>query len=209
HWPLLIFYYEIFDTIQVGLFPGALIILVSIFLSYLVKIWVENPLNNSFKSGKSALKAFSPVLVFLSFLLILVGVWYLRITQEESGIVIEGNSDCPGALVSIEEYSNPPFLDPIPSLTNLPEDIADGCMVKAGNSKVELCEFGETENYEHIVTLVGGSNSAHWLPSLKAFAEDEAIKLISVTKSGCRFTTDKDVKEDCYEWNQNVVQSIA
>lgn len=214
HWPLLIFYYEIFETTEVNLVNGLVIILLSILLSYLTSITIEKPINNSFKQNKNILKSFKPIIGMFIVLISLVGTWYFY-SENQSSIDMDliGSEDYPGAFVSFEEYSNPPAVEPIPSLSGISNDRAkpygDGCHVSPGDSEVTVCEYGDTENYNHTVALVGGSKSTHWLPSLETFAQEENIKILNMTKSGCRFTTSANVVEDCYEWNEDIVQTIV
>ena len=214
HWPLLIFYYELFETTNVNFAHGLTIILVSILLSYLTNILIEKPINTSFKQNKNLLKSFRPIIGMFIVLISAVGTWYLY-TDNQNSIDIDliGSEEYPGAIASFEEYSNPPAVEPIPSLSGISNDRAkpyeDGCHVSPGESEVTVCEYGDTEDYNHIVALVGGSKSTHWLPSLETFAEEENIKILNMTKSGCRFTASENVVEDCYGWNQKIVQTIA
>jgi len=214
HWPLLIFYYEIFETTDVGLVNGLSIILISVLLSYLTNILVEQPINKSFKHSHNVFKPFRPIIGMFTVLIVLVGSWYLySVNQSSIDMDIVGSEEYPGAIVSFEKYSNPPPVDPIPSLSGISNDRAkpyeDGCHVSPGDAEVTVCEYGDTENYDYIVALVGGSKSTHWLPSLETFALDENIKILNMTKSGCRFTTSENVAEDCYEWNQDIVQTVV
>src|SRR5699024_5143137 len=77
HWPLLIFYYEIFETTDVGLVHGLSIILISVLLSYLTNILVEQPINKSFKHSHNVFKPFRPIIGMFTVLIVLVGSWYL------------------------------------------------------------------------------------------------------------------------------------
>jgi len=105
-----------------------------------------------------------------------------------------------------KQWKVPEPRDPIPGLEGIKNDKAepyeDGCHVSPGDSEVKICEYGETDDYDYTVALVGGSKSTHWLPSLQSFAEEEAIRVLNVTKSGCRFTLDEVKAEDCMEWNK-------
>ncbi|MDO5360100.1 MAG: SGNH hydrolase domain-containing protein, partial [Jeotgalicoccus sp.] len=54
-----------------------------------------------------------------------------------------------------------------------------------------------------------GSKSTHWVSPLEHIAEEENMRLINITKAGCRFTTDtENYTEQCIEWNKRVIDKI-
>lgn len=213
HWPLLSFYYVIFDTTDVSIVNGILLILVSLLFSYLGTKFVENPINKLIGKNKMSFKNFAPILIQLGVVLLLLGGWYLygKLQSLEQND-LAGTNDYPGVLADEISFS-PEGSEPIPTLENAKEDradaYADGCQISPGESEVKICEYGNTNDYEYTVALVGGSKSTHWLPSLQELGGN--YRILNVTKSGCRFSLDKDksIADDCYEWNKKVVDELA
>src|SRR5699024_6554440 len=213
HWPLLSFYYVIFDTTDVNILHGILIILISLILSYLPNRFLENPINQLIGKNNFTFKKFLPIILQLGAVIILLGVWFigseLKSLQQEN---LAGNSGYPGALAE-EILFSPEGTEPIPALENAKDDradaYADGCQVSPGDSEVEICEYGNTDDYDYTIALVGGSKSTHWLPSLQELGDN--YRILNVTKSGCRFSLDnsESIADDCYEWNTKVVDELA
>lgn len=213
HWPLLSFYYVIFDTTDVSILHGMLIILISLILSYLGNNFLETPINKLIGKNNFTFRKFIPIAIQLGVVLTLLGAWYgageLQSSNQEK---LLGNSDYPGALSEDISFS-PEGSKPIPSLETAKEDTpspyADGCQLSPGESEVKVCEYVNTDDYEHTVALVGGSKSTHWLPSLQNLGDN--YRILNVTKSGCRFSLDNSegIADDCYEWNTKVVDELA
>lgn len=213
HWPLLSFYYVIFDTTDVSVLHGILIIFISLVLSYLANRFLEKPINQLIGKSNFTFKKFLPIILQLGVIIILLGVWFvgseLKSSQQEN---LAGNSEYPGVLAEEISFS-PEGTEPIPALENAKDDradaYADGCQISPGESEVKICEYGNTEDYDYTVALVGGSKSTHWLPSLQELGDN--YRILNVTKSGCRFSLDNNesIADDCYEWNTKVVDELA
>lgn len=213
HWPLLSFYYVIFDTTDVSILHGILIIFISLVLSYLANRLLENPINQLIGKNNFTFKKFLPIILQLGVVIILLGVWFigseLKSSQQEN---LAGNSEYPGVLAEEISFS-PEGTEPIPALENAKDDradaYADGCQISPGDSEVKICEYGNTDDYDYTIALVGGSKSTHWLPSLQELGDN--FRILNVTKSGCRFSLDnsESIADDCYEWNTKVVDELA
>ena len=213
HWPLLSFYYVIFDTTDVSILHGILIIFISLVLSYLANRFLENPISQLIGKNNFTFKKFLPIILQLGVVIILLGVWFigseLKSSQQEN---LAGNSEYPGVLAEEISFS-PEGTEPIPALENAKDDradaYADGCQISPGDSEVKICEYGNTDDYDYTIALVGGSKSTHWLPSLQELGE--IYRILNVTKSGCRFSLDnsESIADDCYEWNTKVVDELA
>ena len=213
HWPLLSFYYVIFDTTDVSILHGILIIFISLVLSYLANRFLENPINQLIGKNNFTFKKFLPIILQLGVVIILLGVWFigseLKSSQQEN---LAGNSEYPGVLAEEISFS-PEGTEPIPALENAKDDradaYADGCQISPGDSEVKICKYGNTDDYDYTIALVGGSKSTHWLPSLQELGE--IYRILNVTKSGCRFSLDnsESIADDCYEWNTKVVDELA
>lgn len=213
HWPLLSFYYIIFDTTNVSILHGILIIFISLILSYLANRFLEKPINQLIGKNNFTFKNFWPIILQLGGVIILLGVWFIgsemKSSQQEN---LAGNSEYPGILAEEISFS-PEGTEPIPALENAKDDradaYADGCQISPGDSEVKICEYGNTDDYDYTIALVGGSKSTHWLPSLQELGDN--YRILNVTKSGCRFSLDNNesIADDCYEWNTKVVDELA
>lgn len=212
HWPLLIFYYEVFNTQSVSIIHGIIIILISILLSIIVHRLIEMPIASLFKR-RNGFISYTPIIVLFVTLLILLGSWSLyERFKSDIGVDVIQDKDYPGAMVSLLTEPLNEDVDVIPSLSQVrhdkPKPSVDGCHIGVGVTEVEVCEYGELDNFKYTVALVGGSKSVHWLGSLESFAHEEQIRILNMTKSGCRFSTSTGVAEDCYEWNENIIDTI-
>lgn len=214
HWPILIFYYEIFDTSSVSLLHGIIIIVISILLSYITTNTVEKPIINYINKNNFSIRGFRPIIGLASILIIGLGSWYYYTISQASSLSVN-NEDYPGVMVNAASYDSENFekKELVPSLATAKDDRADayidGCQVSPGESEVEICEYGNTETYDYTVALVGGSKSTHWLPSLQELGDE--YRILNVTKSGCRFSLENNnnIADDCYDWNTKVVDELA
>lgn len=213
HWPILIFYYEIFDTSSVSLLHGIIIIVISILLSYITTNTVEKPIINYINKNNFSIRGFRPIIGLASILIIGLGSWYYYTNSQASSLSIN-NEDYPGVMVNAASYDSENFekKEPVPSLATILEDKTEAyeCQVSPQSSAVEVCDYGKTKNYDYTVAVVGGSKSTHWISPMQDIAEEENMRLINITKAGCRFTTDtENYTEQCIEWNRNVIDEIV
>jgi peptidoglycan/LPS O-acetylase OafA/YrhL len=213
HWPVLIFYFILSGNEQAGLFDGLLIMLVSAILSYLTTEYVEKPIRNrkslnvKWKSAAVALAIMAPVLILSLF-------WTNTIATQTAELesVLE-DENYPGALVTAYpeleiNYEEPVRPSPLQARSDNADVYEDGCHQAIGNTEVIECIYGETDDPEYRLALVGGSHAAHWLPALQVFAEEENIQILSYTKSGCRFSSEIFDAEDCTDWNTNLMDTL-
>lgn len=214
HWPILIFYHIITQRAEVPLTHGLLILIVSVALSYIFTNIIEKPIRKiPIEGNKKKLGVI--VVLFVSPMLISTGIWKLELKQAESVFQhVEIQEDYPGALVLHPDFkgliSNDVQIKPEPLIArkDLPDSYPDECHQKQGLSEIIQCDYGEINNPEYTVAIVGGSHSAQWLPTFQTFAEDEKIKIINLTKSACRFTSSNEVENDCAEWNVKIIETL-
>src|SRR5699024_1339866 len=123
-----------------------------------------------------------------------------------------GDDEYPGAMVNTDAIDTLEKKEPMPDLATAANDKADsytdGCHIGPKTKDVKICESGIVDDYDYTVAVVGGSKSTHWTPSIQSFAEEESIRVLNVTKSGCRFYLGEDKNEACIEWNKNVVDEV-
>lgn len=212
HWPILIFYYEIFDVETVLVLHGIIIIVISVVLSYITTNLVEKPIIKFINKHNFTFKGFSPIIGLITVLVISLGSWYFYMNKQN--IPLEaGNEDYPGVMVHSAEYDNSSLeeKEPVPYLSKVLDDKTPAyeCQVSAQSSEIRVCDYGKEQNYDYTVAVVGGSKSTHWLSPLEPIAEEENLRLINITKSGCRFTAEtENYTEQCIEWNKKVIDEI-
>ncbi len=212
HWPILIFYYEIFNVETVSLTHGIIIILISVILSYITTNIVEKPIINFINKHNFTFKGFSPIIGLITVLVISISSWYFYMNNQNMPLEA-GSEDYPGVMVHAAEYdiSSLEEKEPVPSLSTVLDDktAAYECQVSPQSSEVRVCDYGKEQNYDYTVAVVGGSKSTHWVSPLEHIAEEENLRLINITKAGCRFTTDtENYTEQCIEWNKRVIDKI-
>jgi hypothetical protein len=88
----------------------------------------------------------------------------------------------------------------------------DGAAEFASAIASPACSFGDPES-DFTVALVGGSHALHWFPAMERIAESRGWHLLSLTKSGCRFTAepqdDDDKGRSCEAWNAALIAGLV
>ncbi|MFD1031910.1 acyltransferase family protein [Metaplanococcus flavidus] len=217
HWPLLIFYYALFDAETVSLFHGLLIILLASIFAYITIHGFESPIR---KVQLSVWKTAGIIGVLSG------AIWFSAIAYQESIDINNVNTELlnedfethPGAagyledgvLTPVNEFDEP-FLPSLEvAVQDLSEIYKDKCILTADRTDVMTCEYGVLENYEHTIALVGGSHSAHWQPMLVELAEAHNIRIVTYLKSNCRFTENNIINLPyCPEWYSNTKEALV
>lgn len=217
HWPLLIFYYALFDVESVSLQGGLAIIAVATIFAYFTIYGFELPIRKiQFPVWKTA----SIIAVFSA------AIWVSTIAYQEtylagppvsSELLSESFETHPGAVTYLEDGRlTPPaeFEESfLPSLDLVKQDRSeiyeDGCLSGKGTTEAEPCEYGALTDYSHTIALVGGSHAAHWQPMLAELADAHDLKIVTYLKGNCRFTEEsRKGFEECDVWFQNVKEAL-
>ncbi|MGI2327644.1 acyltransferase family protein [Planococcus sp. YIM B11945] len=217
HWPLLIFYYALFETETVSLPHGLAIMLVAAIFAYVTIYGFELPIRNvQLSVWKTA-----------SVIVVLSGViWMSTFAYQENYMVNPMNSELLGESFATHpgaaDYLDDGRLTPanefdeayLPSLEFVKQDRSeiyeDKCLLGKGKTEPKLCEYGELTDYDYTVALVGGSHSAHWQPMLVELAKAHNLKIVTYLKGNCRFTENNGAPyEDCDEWFANVKKELV
>ncbi len=207
HWVLLSFYrYNIGES--PGAIAGVSIILVSIVLSSLMTKIIEEPIRSS-NNDKLSFRRLG----------VIGGVNILLISSLFVGMFIDeqklnqkvADKDYPGAL-GVQEGVDVPDMEPIPALSqvfdDLPQAHLDGSNQGLKKSDLKIGEYGETENYDATIALIGSSHSEHWQGALLEATKDHNYRFLNITRSGTRFSTgypDDDMKGI---WNNHVLDYL-
>jgi len=106
-------------------------------------------------------------------------------------------------------------LEPIPSLLAIKQELPSFYDQKEcfGINQIEVkkCSYGELDNPDYTIALVGGSHSSHWFPALEILAEELNFQIDLYNHDGCRFTNDdvwNHLTENCLAWNANLMEQL-
>ncbi|SDI36735.1 Peptidoglycan/LPS O-acetylase OafA/YrhL, contains acyltransferase and SGNH-hydrolase domains [Alteribacillus persepolensis] len=216
HWPLLIFYYAYFDADVVTAQGGILILVLAFILSVASTKILESPIRGiSVRTSKGKLAA---VLACFMAPVIATGITWGAYVEESQGEVQEDYDveDYPGARVISDGITPSEDKDPIPTSVqakdHLPEFYEETeCYSGLNNAEVKKCSYGDTENPEYTIALVGGSHSGHWFPALQEMSDELSLQIDVYNKDGCRFSDndfDGQLNESCMQWNEDVVEPL-
>lgn len=217
HWPLLIYYYAIFQSEKVPFLHGIILIGISLLLSILSTKFLETPIRKlSIKNDKKRL--LGTVSALLLTVLLLNSSWSNFYKLE--GSFFSGSyktEDYPGALALLKGIEASPDVEPImmdeESENALPFFYKDKhCFSNVKTeSEVKICSFTKSEDPKFTIALVGGSHSGHWFPALYELTDTLNFQIDLYNKDGCRFTADEiggPINESCYQWNKDVIQVL-
>lgn len=225
HWPVLVCYLAETERSVPGLSGGLMIIAVALALSAATHRLLEERLPNSAAVRRGRWGGYALGAGCLALLLLGSGAWAgamaLERRQEAHAVAQAGPEGYPGALVLADEDRVPgplPELPPRPGALEAKDDLPDtytsGCHQNQQESAALSCSFGsDAEDAQATVALVGGSHAAHWLPALQEVAERYRWRIVSMTKSACLFSTEKQYLGEesytaCHEWNENVLAEL-
>jgi len=238
HWPLLIFYSAYLGTDTVSVLGGLAILLSAFVLSIVSVKFLEPPVRNlSIKQSKTKLAG---ILVSLMLPVLIIGTtWQVYLDKQESvneDITFGENAvsddmnknsdsesneeniyeDYPGARSISHNIKPNSDVKPLPSSVSAKKDYASfysdkDCYIRSQKAGVSKCSYGETDNPEYTIALVGGSHSGHWFPALEIIAERQNLQIDLYNKDACRFSSD-DMKgrlsKSCVEWNDAVMEPL-
>ncbi|GIO23404.1 acyltransferase family protein [Oceanobacillus sp. J11TS1] len=206
HWVLLSFYNYHFSKVP-SVLTGIIIILVSFILSYVMTKYIEKPIR-TVSINRVAFRRLGIMMVTT----ILIGTSVVLINNAKSQTMAKdiNKLDYPGAM-AVEDHSFNSE-EPIPALAaafdDLPVSHLDGNNQGLDETDVIVGVYGENENYDATIAVVGSSHSQHWLGAVIEAAKDTNYRVLSITRSGTRFSTgynDNDLKG---QWVNNVTEYI-
>lgn len=222
HWPLLIFYFNWTELEEVPFTHGLLLLIAAFLLSLLSKRWIEEPIQQ-LSVQKHRKQLTRKLILFTTSVLLLTGGWagYVQVKKYDSNSLtyedlVSGENDkfkkevdYPGARVLYEQVRAKRGLPAVPELLEIKEDLPifysdSNCYSHASESPIlKSCDYGELDDYDLTLALVGGSHSGHWFPALEPFMKKHKIKLTVLNKDQCRYSATAvgdNVNESCIEW---------
>ena len=218
HWPLLVFYLKYYQVETVSIIHGLIIMIIAFVLSLITSRMLENPIRKiSIRTEKRKIVGILTVILIPTFISAFVWLGYSNELRESTlevySVKIE---DYPGALSIYEEIEPKQGVDWIPSSVNAPSDTAHfyfdtECFTSIRESIPKICSYGNTEDPEYTIALVGGSHSGHWFTALEEIAVNLNLRLDTYIRDGCRFSDgnfDGLLNEQCMEWNDSILELL-
>lgn len=132
--------------------------------------------------------------------------------QSESQAATENLTTHPGVYENSLQWYPFKSLKPYTkqAFTDHNQGFLDGCHAGERESFTKkVCKYGKVKNYKYTLAILGDSHSAHWLAAANKYAEQNDIRIIYATKSGCLLTTSKvENYESCNAWNKQIIPAI-
>lgn len=221
HWPLLIVLKDQMDVERLDLSWGLGLMAVSAALAYVTTHYFEVParrtqlaVDRPFRFGAYCLL---PNLILLAAFAIFISA------ERSGGMRPSAYLGAQAVPLGKAEWSKQDL--PIkPGLLDVKEDrpavYTDGCHQKQKKAELLSCVYGEP-GAKKTIAVVGGSHSAHWLPALRLLAKKHHFKIVTYTKSSCRFgiapQSSRDAEDErlsevgrsCGQWNDRLMAELT
>jgi len=215
HWPIINLYSDWKGRAPDGL-ACVVIVIVSVLLAWLTKIFVEDKIRLSprlaghgWRSVSVALAAAVPVAV--------VSV-YLASSVSWNGQLPPTGYPGAAALADVAQASVPahPVLPPIAdAAADMPLYWQDNCLAANTATTEKVCVFGDTKNPVLTVAMVGDSVDGNWFPSLEQLALQRHWKLVTDLHGTCEWTatllidnTTDSPYTACQQWGEAALHDV-
>lgn len=220
HWPVLICYLSATDRATASLRGGLLVIACSLALAMVTRWLLEVRLPRTGFGQRSNRGGLALAAGCVAAVLATSGAWYGQMAWQQrqaalAAAVADGR-DYPGAahLATGGPLPERPYRPgPLAAGDDRAPVYDNGCHQNLRDSEAVACEFGPAAA-DRTIALVGGSHSAHWLPALLELADRHRWRIVSITKSSCRFEPRHPSREgrqerSCRQWNEHVLAKLG
>lgn len=219
HWPLLVFYLSRNHIEKAGFISGLGLLVLSVFFSYIVTRWIEDPLRGWKKLDASRIRAFGVVVACIALVMIPASAWQWKITSDAHKAAELQAINNPGAQVLDPDFifEGDPAAAPYPALSQMSNEWADLGESCENNlpfeTDVELNDFctiaNQVPDSERTVVAVGNSHMQVWAPALISYAQEHDWNLLFYVEGGCFFDTPEPGHEgDCKGYSNQAYQFI-
>lgn len=219
HWPLIVLAPFVLGT-DLNWINKLGILVLTILLSWLTKITIEDPLRKG-PLLQGSVRTYSFTLVGMALIVTL-----------STGLVAIANSGPPrNQDLASTPCSGPSALDPASGCNSVLGDSSvalpfvdvarenrnrpfPGCQGSANGTALVSCDLGvPAGSAQHTVAIVGDSHATTWFPAIDKVAKNHGWRVITYSKSSCPVTTAirtfKDEKnpqnqDDCHTWGASV-----
>jgi peptidoglycan/LPS O-acetylase OafA/YrhL len=215
HWPVLICYLAVTGYQRATVRGGLLVIAAAVGLSIVTRWLVEVRLRRSGLGQRSTAGGFALAAACVAAVLVVTGGWHGYMWSQQRQAADPRNYPGAAHLVTGGSLPDVPYL---PTALDAKDDRAAlydmGCHQSQRDSEVVRCEFGPADA-ARTIALVGGSHSAHWFPALQVLIEPNDWRIVSMTKSSCRFKPEDlpddadEIRVSCQQWNDAVIAALA
>ena len=215
HWPLIV-EWDAWSGKSVNTISGAVLIVVSVLLSWATKVWVEDKVRTAsllsahrWRSVSVALAAVVPVTVVTLFIVSEPGPWNGHLGPNYPGAAVLANK--------VVKLPKPVSVVPPPTAIKLPAYWQQGCLVAEASAVPKECAYGDTAHPVVTVALVGDSIAGDWFTPLQKIADERHWKLVTELHSVCPLTTAVMVSPAavggpytaCHDWGKAVVHDLV
>lgn len=215
HWPVLVFYLSYANVYHAGAWGGAAVLVTSFILAAFSTWLVEDlwRLNRQAGLGRNA-RVIGAQLAIIAVMIVGGYGFERRATASERRIAVPSKV-YPGATVAsrVHGAANAQILPSgIWAHKDRPKNMTSKCHQTFSGTEASTCEFGDP-NGAHLLIIVGGSHSAHWLTAMQGALRGEGWRIVTMTKSSCLFLLEggsqvADPRQACAKWNQNAMAKI-
>jgi hypothetical protein len=222
HWPMLVFYRWLAEATKMGLGEGVAVLLGAIVLADLstraLDKLAETKERGSRKVGigRFVTAAVAPVLIVA----IAWGGYFLQQKRHDERLVSIEDPDYPGARAREAGFryegreDAPLYPGMLAVQDDLPQIFKDGCYKPEPDWQRRNCIYGDRKS-SHVLALVGGSHSAHWLPALDLLGRQNGFRVVVYSKSNCLFS-ELDARIEaakldrwCRKWNARTLEILS
>ncbi|MFI8526910.1 acyltransferase family protein [Promicromonospora sukumoe] len=232
HWPLLIAYLHHTGRDHVDLTGAALIMAVSVVLSWLTTQLVGNPAQR-FRERFGGVRALVAVTVCVGLVAGGTVAGLAGLERRDAALLAaaedlassaaedSGPAEYPGALALGDAYTEPvpdgvPVL-PAPAVAarDRPAVDGDGCIEgsshTAGSDRPLMCVLHDERDPERVVVMVGDSHTIQWTPAMTEVAKEEGWQALLLARRGCRLAEPvepPDPTDMCWAWRANAMAAL-
>jgi peptidoglycan/LPS O-acetylase OafA/YrhL len=216
HWPIIVLYGELTGR-TIGLRGGLALLLASVILAHLSKIWIED----RFRIGEFSIRRTLTAGLAGIALIVAPGLGYMAWRSGDPGKVIAEGLPRGATAFQDSNYDwrqeDPARVVPQPAMArkDVPSAYARKCHQNQSRSEVLSCDFGDP-NSKFKIVMIGDSHATHWFPTFEEMAQGQPVYFRGVAKSACLFSLEpvhsptlKRPYTECAEWSHNVIEWLT
>lgn len=217
HWPLLVLYLTLNYQAEADILGGVLVLIGSGVLAYFTTFFVETRFSRV-KETSGAILVRTTTLVGLLGVIVFSWDQYRQILLERELDLAKVSDRYLGAATisstGFEAGTEPIYPGPLSVKLDRGEVYRNRCNQNMWGEELRTCIYGP-EDAKNTLAVVGGSNSAQWIPALrKVFEQLPNWKLQIYTKGSCPFSTDpvgrvREYYESCRKWNRALLNKLV
>lgn len=213
HWPLLIAYLTLSYRTVAPIEAGFGILGLSIVLAWGTTRFVEKPFDRFRDAHIWRSLTVAGVAAGLLVAGAVAGRVYLRMIAPADKLAKPDPVHYPGAAVFDGGYVATLGAVPIkPGPLWMQQDVsplyARGCHESLTGDRLRSCNYGDA-SAPHVLALVGGSHSAHWVSALQIALEGTNWRMVTFTKSGCLLRSfSAGDTSSCAHWNAKLMKRL-